>query len=62
MCRRGALYGAWDDLTLLAGMVLVSVWCSQVVLFNIHHFAEHYIIIILSVSARMHALFRHAEC
>lgn len=62
VCHRGAIYGVWDDLTLLVGMVLVSVWCSQVMLFNIHHFTEHYIIIILSVSARTHALFRHAEC
>lgn len=36
--------------------------CSQVGLFSIYHFAEQYIIIILSVSARVHALFRHAEC
>lgn len=42
--------------------VLISAWCSQVVRFNIHYFAEPYIIIIFNVSARVHALFRHAEC
>lgn len=58
-CCQGTSPCAWDDVTLL---VLVRARCNQVVLFNIHHGAEHYIIVILSVSAGTRALFRHAEC
>ena len=42
--------------------VLDSVPRSRSVLLLIHHSAEHYIIIILSVRAATLALFRHAAC
>lgn len=49
----------WDDLAIL---VLVSTVQPGRAVLHPSLFAEHHIIIILHVGARMRALFRPAEC